>query len=90
MHHTEFRRHAQGILDQSLMIQIKVKLFSRAAKLTELDDGSYVADLTCPPVDGKANAELIALVAEHFNVPKSAVTIKSGATTRSKRILVKR
>ena len=31
------------------------------------------------PVDGKANAALIALVAEHFGLRKSAVSIKSGA-----------
>jgi len=36
------------------------------------------------PVDGKANAELIALVAKHFRCPRSAVSIKLGARGRNK------
>ncbi len=35
-----------------------------------------------------ANAELIALVAERFKCPKSAVTIQSGAAGRIKRVRV--
>ena len=33
-----------------------------------------------PPVDGKANAELIALVAEQFGCSKAEVTIRAGAS----------
>ena len=40
------------------------------------------------PIDGKANEELIALVAEHFQCPKSAVSIKSGAAGRIKVVRV--
>jgi uncharacterized protein (TIGR00251 family) len=58
------------------------------SRLTALPDGSYQAELKSPPVDGKANAELIALVAAHFGRPKSAVSIKSGASSRSKRVEV--
>jgi len=37
-------------------------------------------------VDGKANAELIGLVAERFGVPKSRVRIARGAGSRYKRV----
>ena len=40
--------------------------------------------LTAAPVDGTANRELIALVAGHYGVAKSAVTIVSGRTSRQK------
>jgi uncharacterized protein (TIGR00251 family) len=40
--------------------------------------------LTAPPVDGKANARLIAFLAEAFSVPKHRVRIHSGARGRSK------
>lgn len=40
--------------------------------------------LAAPPVDGKANAALIAFVADRLDVAKSAVTLKSGQTSRRK------
>ena len=66
------------------VLQIKVKPNARECALRRLEDGTFVASLKSPPVDGKANAELIALVASHFKVAKSAVTIKSGAGSRMK------
>jgi uncharacterized protein (TIGR00251 family) len=66
------------------VIQVKVKPSARESALQALEDGTYSASLMSPPVDGKANTELINLVAKHFNAPKSAVTIKSGAGARMK------
>ena len=40
--------------------------------------------LAAPPVDGKANAALIAFVANRLDVAKSAVSLKSGQTSRRK------
>ena len=70
------------------VVQIKVKPNARQSALHAQDDGSFVAYLKSPPVDGKANAELIELVARHFGVPKSAVTIQSGAASRTKRVSI--
>lgn len=41
------------------------------------------------PVDGKANKEIVEVLADEFGVPKSAVMFKGGETAKSKRILVK-
>jgi uncharacterized protein len=70
------------------VIQVKVKPASRESSLEELEDGSFIAKLKAQPVDGKANAELVALVARHFKVPKAAVAIKSGAGARLKLVSV--
>ena len=40
--------------------------------------------LAAPPVDGKANAALIAFVAARLGLAKSAVSLKSGQTSRRK------
>ena len=64
------------------IIQIRVKPNSRASLLTQKEDGTWLAQIKSPPVDGKANEELLALVAKHFLCPKAAVSIKSGASTR--------
>jgi uncharacterized protein (TIGR00251 family) len=69
-------------------LQIKVKPNARKSSLERLPDGGWRAELKSPPVDGKANAELIALVAEHFRCPKAAVRIKAGASGRMKLVRV--
>ena len=66
------------------VIQVKVRPNARTSSLEEQEDGTFVASIKAPPVDGKANAELIALVARRFDVAKSAVGIKAGAGARLK------
>jgi uncharacterized protein YggU (UPF0235/DUF167 family) len=68
------------------ILLVKAKPNARAASLVRQEDGSWLAQLKSPPVDGKANAELIALVARHFGCSRSAVTVKSGAGSRLKRV----
>lgn len=70
------------------VLQVKVKPNARASSLVQLPDGLWLAELKAPPVDGKANLELIALVARHFGQPKAAVSIKSGASGRMKLVQV--
>ena len=71
-----------------MTIQIKVKPNSRASLLEQKDDGTWLAQIKSPPVDGKANEELIALVAKHFGCRKSDVSIKSGGSSRTKLIQI--
>ncbi|MGH8428542.1 MAG: DUF167 domain-containing protein [Gammaproteobacteria bacterium] len=70
-------------------IRVKVKPNARVSSLEGPDsDGVWLAQLKSPPVDGKANEELMMLVARHFDCRKSAVTIKSGASGRMKLIRI--
>jgi uncharacterized protein (TIGR00251 family) len=48
----------------------------------------WLAQIKAPPVDGKANEELVALIAKRFGCRKSEVTIKSGASSRLKRVVI--
>ncbi|MGA1132941.1 MAG: DUF167 domain-containing protein [Prochlorotrichaceae cyanobacterium] len=66
--------------------QVKVKLNAKVCQILEAEDGLLIAQLRSPPVDGKANAELIKLLADKFKVPRSKVTIVSGHHSRIKRI----
>ena len=72
----------------TVILQIKVQPRSRRSELTQASDGTWTARLKAPPVDGKANEELIALVAERFRCRKSAVEITAGASGRMKRVKV--
>lgn len=51
-------------------------------------DGALKIRISAPPVDGAANAELIAFLAKLCKVAKQQVTIESGATGRRKRVRI--
>jgi len=70
------------------IIRIKVKPNSRASLLEEKEDGTWLAQIKSPPVDGKANEELIALIAKQFGCRKSDVSIKSGGSGRVKLVQI--
>lgn len=44
--------------------------------------------ITAPPADGKANKAVCKLIAAELGVPKTAVDVASGASSRYKRIAV--
>ncbi|MFM7887641.1 MAG: DUF167 domain-containing protein [Pseudanabaena sp.] len=63
---------------------IKVKPNSKKQAIIEEDDGSLTVYLQSPPVDGKANQELVVLLAKKFGVPKSNISIQAGLSGRNK------
>jgi len=70
------------------VLHVKVKPNARASTLLQQPDGTWLAHLKAAPVDGKANAELVGLVAERFGCAKSQVTIKAGAAGRTKLVKI--
>ena len=66
-----------------IRIQVKPNTKHKSA-LEQQPDGTYVAYVKEPAVEGRANSVAIVLIAKHFGVPKSAVQIKSGASSRYK------
>lgn len=69
-------------------IVVKVKPNAKASELEHSSDGGWHARLKSPPAEGRANAELIGLVAARFGVPKSRVSIKSGKSGRTKLVQI--
>ncbi|MFZ4666175.1 MAG: DUF167 domain-containing protein [Prochlorotrichaceae cyanobacterium] len=63
---------------------VKVKPNAKTSQIVEASDGSLIVQLRSAPVDGKANSELIQLLAKKFGVPRSHITIVSGQNSRSK------
>lgn len=51
-------------------------------------EGALKLKLAAPPVDGAANEEMIRFLAKVFAVPRRAVTILSGATSKTKIIRI--
>jgi uncharacterized protein (TIGR00251 family) len=47
-------------------------------------DGALKVRLAAPPVDGEANAELIRVLADFFNVSRSKVSVIAGHSSKNK------
>jgi len=72
----------------SRILEVRVKPNARVSGLVEQPDGTWLATIKAPPVDGKANAALIALVASHFGCSRGKVAIKAGAGGRRKLVRI--
>jgi len=51
-------------------------------------NGALLVRLAAAPVDGAANAELIAVLADALHLPKRSIKIVSGDRTRAKRVCI--
>ena len=72
-------------------ITLRVKVTARSARseiVGELLDGTLKVKIAAPPERGKANQALIALLAAHYGVPRTSVTIVSGHTASLKLVKI--
>lgn len=53
-------------------------------------DGALLVRVTAPPVEGKANDAVVALLADALGVPRSEVRLERGAAARTKVVSVPR
>lgn len=72
--------------DGSLVLSLHIQPGAKKTEIAGLHGEALKIRLAAPPVDGKANAELIAFLAKTCGVPKSAVELVSGETSRTKRV----
>jgi uncharacterized protein (TIGR00251 family) len=74
---------AQDVED-GCTVSVRVHPGARRDGPTGTHAGALKISLTTPPTDGRANAALIALIAELLHIPRARVSLVSGATSRSK------
>jgi uncharacterized protein (TIGR00251 family) len=68
-------------------VTIEVKVTPRARRTAfagQMADGTLKIQVAAPPEEGRANEELCAFLARHHGVPRSAVEILRGHTSRRK------
>lgn len=72
------------------MIRLKVKVTPKASsdRIQGWEEGVLKIAVTAAPEDGKANKAVIALLAKRLKLPKSAIDIASGETSRHKTLLI--
>lgn len=78
--------HAQK--DGSVLIDVHVMPNAAKTQAQGLHDGALRVRLHAPPVEGKANLALQAWLAETLGLPKSAVELLRGNTSRRKQLRI--
>ncbi len=73
-----------------MAVFLTLKVVPRAGKTGIQSDrqGRIVCRVKSAPEDGKANRELIKLLSKILCIPQDAITIVTGATSRTKRIKI--
>lgn len=71
-------------------VELLVRVIPRSSKsaVAGVRDGRFLVRLAAPPVEGAANAALIALLSDTFGVPRRSIHITAGDRSRSKVVLV--
>ncbi|MCB9629931.1 MAG: YggU family protein [Sandaracinaceae bacterium] len=72
----------------ALVFSVRVAPRASRSAVLGVHDGALKVALTAPPVDGAANAALIAFLAKALGVAKRDVTLEQGETSRTKRFRV--
>jgi uncharacterized protein YggU (UPF0235/DUF167 family) len=70
------------------VLRVTVQPNARSASLSRREDGTWLASVPARPVEGRANEALLRLVAAHYGVPRSRVTLRAGQRARVKTVVV--
>ena len=72
-----------------VVIDLSVVPGAKRTELSGVHDGALRVRLAAPPVDGKANDELLRWLAAELAQPRRAVALLRGTSSRRKQVLVK-
>jgi len=70
--------------DGRITLTLHIQPGAKKTEFAGLHGDALKIRLAAPPVDGKANEALVKFIAETLKLPKSAVNLKSGQTSRRK------
>ncbi len=70
------------------LLAIHAQPGARRTEVAGLHGQALKVRVAAPPVEGRANDELIALVAETLGVPRKSVSVVKGGASRHKTVLV--
>ncbi|MBI4332671.1 MAG: DUF167 domain-containing protein [Chloroflexi bacterium] len=70
-------------------LTVAVRPGARRSEIREFKDGVLQVRIAAPPVEGKANRELIQFLSDVLEVARSNITIERGLTGKLKVVLVR-
>lgn len=74
--------------EKNICLKVKVQPRARQQKVQKIGEGEYTVRVLSPPYEGKANKEVIAVLASHFHLPPSRVKILRGKKSREKTVIL--
>lgn len=75
-----------GLLPTGVRIDVQVAPRASRDAVLGVHDGAVKIALTAPPVDGEANAALVAFLAKSLGIAKRNVVLATGQTSKRKRL----
>lgn len=74
--------------DNGILLTVRIVPNSSKNEIVKTENGIKVK-ITAQPVDGKANKALIEFLSKKIKIPKSAIEIVRGETSKEKTLLLK-
>jgi uncharacterized protein (TIGR00251 family) len=74
--------------DKGVTLRLHIQPGAKKTEVVGLHGKALKIRLAAPPVDGKANACLIAFLADQLGVAKTSISLVSGDASRAKRVRV--
>ncbi len=74
--------------DQGVTLRLHIQPGAKKTEVVGRHGEALKIRLAAPPVDGKANACLIACLADQLGVAKASISLVSGDTSRAKRVRI--
>jgi uncharacterized protein (TIGR00251 family) len=78
----------RGSQEDHALLLLAVVPGARRTGADGLRDGALRVRLVAPPVEGRANAALLAWLADELELPRRALRIERGATSRRKTVAI--
>jgi hypothetical protein len=74
--------------EKSIKILVQVHPGAKRNEILRFENGIWHLKIAAPPIEGKANKELIDFLSEVLDVSKSRISIEKGATSHKKLVMV--
>ncbi|AFN83280.1 hypothetical protein EROM_070290 [Encephalitozoon romaleae SJ-2008] len=76
------------IQDKKLRLSVRARPSARSTGIREISGTEIVVNVNAPPVENKANKELVRFISKMLRVPKSSIKIVIGTTSMQKTVEV--
>ncbi len=76
------------LADGSVLLRLHVQPRASKTRILGLFDGCLKLAIVAPPVDGKANEEVVKFLCRVLAIPTRDILMKSGAQGRRKQIII--
>ncbi len=76
------------LADGTVLLRLHVQPKASKTRIIGIHDGCLKLAIAAPPVDGKANQEVVKFLADLLAIPSRDITLKSGVQGRRKQVVI--